>query len=443
MRYAGLLMTTIALLAGIGCTPAVEDEASVSLGAVPVAIVEAGSGFELTRGGEPYAIRGAGMPRDRLESFAAHGGNSIRNWDSTADYQDARELLDNAQANGVTVALGLPMIAERHGFDYDDEAAVAAQLERMRAEVLKYRDHPALLAWVIGNELNHEYENPRVYDAVNDVAKMIHDLDPHHPATTTLAGIKPEVVAMVTERAPALDFLSFQVYGDVFALPELVAAAGYDGPFMVTEWGTIGWWETDETTWGAGVEPTSSEKADVIRRAYREVLPELESGLIGNYVFFWGQKQERTPTWFGLLTEDGRETEAIDVLHREWNGEWPANRAPLVDRITIDGRGARDSVTLVPGEQYPIAFDVSDPDGDPIEYRWVLKPESTATQTGGDPEAEIPDLDGYIDDPRAGRTTLVAPPPGEYRLFAYARDGNNHAAHANVPFLVAAAPAAR
>ena len=72
--------------------------------------------------------------------------------------------------------LCLPMQAERWGFDYDDEEAVAAQLEAFREKVLAYRHHPALLAWIIGNELNHGYTNPRVYDAVNDVAEMIHDV---------------------------------------------------------------------------------------------------------------------------------------------------------------------------------------------------------------------------------------------------------------------------
>ena len=40
--------------------------------------------------------------------------------------------------------------------DYDDPEAVAAQLATMREEVLKYRDHPAVLAWLIGNELKEE-----------------------------------------------------------------------------------------------------------------------------------------------------------------------------------------------------------------------------------------------------------------------------------------------
>ena len=218
-----------------------------TLSPIKVEIRKTADGYQLLRDGEPYTVRGAGMVVDDIERFAAAGGNSIRNWSTMQRGQDTRALLDEAHAHGVTVALGLAMRPERHGFDYDDADAVAAQLESMRAEVLKYRDHPAVLVWVIGNELNHSYENPRVYDAVNDVAKMIHELDPYHPTTTAISGFKPDVIAEITARAPALDFISFQMYGSVFVFPERLAASGFEEPFMVTEWGTIGYWETEET----------------------------------------------------------------------------------------------------------------------------------------------------------------------------------------------------
>ena len=139
-------------------------------------IVASDDGYQLLRGGEPYVIKGAGMGIDDLENFAAHGGNSIRNWTTSGDYQDTLALLDSAQENGVTVALCLSLEAERHGFNYNDVAAVAEQLAWIHEEILKYRDHPALLAWIIGNELNHSYTNPAVYDAVNAVAELIHEL---------------------------------------------------------------------------------------------------------------------------------------------------------------------------------------------------------------------------------------------------------------------------
>ncbi|MFU8816932.1 MAG: hypothetical protein ACNA7W_16415, partial [Pseudomonadales bacterium] len=115
-----------------------------------VEIIETGSGYQLLRGGEPYRIRGAGMTSGDLRAFAAHGGNSIRNWTTHDAPMPVRELLDQAHAHGVTVALGLPMASERSGFDYGDAEAVATQLAALRRDVLEYRDHPALLLWIIG-----------------------------------------------------------------------------------------------------------------------------------------------------------------------------------------------------------------------------------------------------------------------------------------------------
>jgi exo-beta-1,3-glucanase (GH17 family) len=421
------------LCAMTACSPETNPN---SLAPVKVEIVKSDSGYRLLRDGQPYVIKGAGMVVDDIERFAANGGNSIRNWSTLSRKQDTPALLDAAHEHGVTVALGLPVKTERGGFDYNDREAVAAQLELIRAEVLKYRDHPALLFWIIGNELNHSYTNPRVYDAVNEIAEMIQELDSNHPVTTTTSGFKPEVNAEILARAPALDFISFQMYGSLFGLPEQLVETGFEQPFMVTEWGTIGYWEMETTDWGTPFEATSSEKADILLRAHRDILAPLEGQLIGSYVFFWGQKQERTPTWFGLLTEDGRTTEVVDVMHHIWTGGWPDNRTPRVEAIQLDGKGGRPNVVLTTGQAYEAVVDVVDPDGDPLTYWWELKPESRATSAGGDFEPAVPNLDGYLANDSATIVTLTAPPPGKYRLFAYAADEFGHVAHANVPLLV-------
>ncbi|MFU8815686.1 MAG: hypothetical protein ACNA7W_10090, partial [Pseudomonadales bacterium] len=298
---------------------------------------------------------------------------------------------------------------------------------------------PALLLWIIGNELNHGYSNPAVYDAVHDVVSMIHELDPNHPATTTIAGIGENVITDIRQRAPNLDFISFQVYGELFGLPQQLERIGFDAPFMVTEWGTIGFWEVETTDWGAPIEATSSEKAERYRRGYTEILQPLEGRLIGSYAFYWGQKQERTPTWFGLFTEHGHETESIDVLHAIWTGAPPANRSPQLVSLQLDGKVAGDSVRLEAGAAYHAEVDAVDPNGDPLSYRWELKPESRATQSGGDFEPPIASLDGFIDDAGTARPRITAPPPGAYRLFVHVDDGRGKAAHGNLPFLTAPA----
>ena len=389
--------------------------------------------YQLFRDGKPYAIRGVGSQNpDDLASLPRHGGNSVRNW----AVEDGA-ILDRAQQLGLTVALCLDVARERHGFDYDDEAAVARQFERMKAQVLAHRNSPALLVWVIGNELNHDYRNPRVYDAVNDLSKMIHELDPHHPTTTTTAGINKELYQVIRERAPDLDFLSVQVYGGLAGLPDALAQIDLDLPLMVTEWGTIGHWEVPTSAWGAPIEPNSSEKAQRYQQGHDQVLMPLAGHLLGSYAFLWGQKQERTPTWYGLFTADGRRTEAVDVLQRIWTGKWPTNRVPQIQSLLLNGKQAADSIRLLPGKTYAAAVEATDAEGDALDIEWRLLRESQATQSGGDAE-EIPEqLNQFLVGPQAEETQLRTPSqPGAYRLYVYVGDGQGGAAHANVPFLV-------
>ena len=62
---------------------------------------------------------------------------------------------------------------------------IRKQTEKIVSIVKKTKDHPAVLMWAIGNELDFvpplEPFNPRVWDAVNQAARAIHAVDPNHP----------------------------------------------------------------------------------------------------------------------------------------------------------------------------------------------------------------------------------------------------------------------
>ena len=402
-------------------------------GAVHVQVAAFDGGYTLVREGKPYLVKGAGAAGIDLATVAARGGNSIRTW----GVEEAQATLDDAHRHGLTVSMGLPVAAERFGFDYDDAASIAEQRQNVEIAVQRYKDHPALLAWIIGNELDMRHTNPRVYNEVNELSRLIHALDPNHPTTTTISALDKETVELVRERAPDLDFISLQAYGALALMPK---AIGYlrEGPFMITEWGPLGHWEVGKTRWGAPIEQTSTEKGRHYLESYRTLIAPFLGPCLGSYAFLWGQKQERTHTWFSLFTETGESTAAVDVLEAVWTGRVPANQAPAIRSMRLARRPATDSVRLAAGKRYPAKTDATDPDGDPLVFHWSIKPESTETVVGGDFEASIADLGGaFAGDPTQAQVTVVAPDsPGQYRLFVMAYDGQGHAAHANIPFLV-------
>jgi hypothetical protein len=386
---------------------------------------------------QPFYIKGAGLEHGDQEKLAAHGGNSFRTWHTENGRETGRQVLDRAHKNGLYVTMGLDMIPERHGFDYSDTNAVARQLAGIKVEVLKYKDHPALLMWDIGNELNLNATNQKVWDAVNDVSRMIHQVDPNHPTTTSIAGFNKELVNQIKTRAPDLDLLAIQMYADIVNLPRYLRAAGWDGPYVVTEWGATGHWEVGKTEWGAPIEDDSTTKAELYRKRYEIAISSDTNRCLGSYVFLWGQKQERTPTWYGMFLKSGEETETVDVLQYLWTGGWPDARSPELKGFWLAGKTAHENVHLIPGQEYPAKVVVQPLNPSPLTYSWEIMPESAAETAGGDFESTPARLPGLVSQNNDGMADVKAPAkPGAYRLFAYVITGNGKAAYANIPFYV-------
>lgn len=394
--------------------------------------------FELLVNNKPFYIKGAGLEFGDIPSVAKHHGNSFRTWRTSNGERSAKEVLDEAQKYGLMVTMGIEVARERHGFDYNDEVAVEKQLERIKQEVLELKDHPSLLIWGIGNELNLRYTNPKVWDAVNEISKMMHQVDPNHLTTTMLAGITKEEVDFIKKRCSDIDILSVQVYGDqLIELPKTIRNIGWEGPYMVTEWGATGHWQVSKTSWGAPIEENSSLKAANYLKRYKEGIEADSEQCIGSYVFLWGQKQERTPTWYGVFLEDGMETESVDVMHYAWNGIWPSNRTPQIEAFTINDKTANDNVVLKPNQDCLANLKMKDFENDTLNYRWEILSESTDLQDGGDLESRPAAAEIVMVSQNAGELQFKAPKEkGEYRLFGYADDGHLHAATANIPFRV-------
>ena len=120
-----------------------------------------------------------------------------------------------------------------------------------------------------------------------------------------------------------------------------------------------------------------------------------------------------------------------------WTGQWPANRAPRIEDITLEGKTRYQNIRLRPGEEVNLKFHAFDLENDPLQINAELLPESTDLGEGGDFEKRPKTIHGLIRSDLPGSIFFLSPKEaGAYRIFVYVRDGNNNAATANVPFYV-------
>lgn len=430
MKYY-VILAFLLLLPACSSRPGTE-----ATGPVPVEIVrQEDGGFQLLRGGEPYYVKGT-VARDQfLDVLVEAGGNSVR---SRADH----DFLDKLHGMGLTIMFNLPVQPERSGMDYDDTTAVRQQFDEVMALVREYKDHPAVLFWSVGNELDWippgVEPNWKVYDHLNDLAIAIHEEDPNHPVMTVMGTGDWEKIDSLISRAPELDLLGINSYADIGQVHRVLEEHGWDKPYLFTEWGPSGAWQVAKTSWGRPIEETEAEKAEHRRQRYETAILG-HNNVLGSYVFHWWSRQETTHTWYGMFDEGGRASESVDAMQYVWTGEWPENQAPHLISLQIEGKGAHDDVTLEAGRSYTAMATVEDPDGDTLEYAWELvrEPDEYGAYAGGGEIRQPPLPDTVPADAKTAEIQFTTPPtPGEYRLFMYAYDGNEHFTTANIPILV-------
>lgn len=383
-------------------------------------------GVGITRGGEPYFVKGAAGDR-YLDELAASGGNSLRTWSTNG----LGPILDAAQERGLTVCAGIWLESECSWFSYSDAGHCARQAERVKKEVLQYRDHPALLFWGIGNEAEGDGNNLAFWIQLEVLAKAVKELDPAHPCFTAVAGLQPLKIAGLNALTPSLDFVGINTYGALPGLRDYLQEQKWNRPWVVTEFGPRGFWEVPRAPWGAPVEPTSSEKAEFIRKAYEAAI--LPAGdCWGGYVFLWGQKQEATSTWFGIFTDSGESTPVREVMQEFWSGRAPTERAP--DLVKLESPAARQEI--VAGSEFRAEATAGDPDGDPISWHWSVTSESAGRDAEG--KERVPGRIPQSLVRAEGSTAVFRAPqkPGEYRVHLRVTDPHQRAATANFPFKV-------
>lgn len=434
---AWLMASGLLAWSAVGCSSNVSDRLAEKPGstaekAAPIQVRlsrdESGS-WTLIRGEQPFRIQGAGGDGS-LELLAACGGNSTRLWGVDGN---TKRRLDEAHRAGLTVAVGIWLEHSQKGFDYANTVKVKQQFDQVIAAVKQYKDHPAVLVWGLGNEMEG-YEtgaNPDLWQHVESLAKAIKEIDPNHPTMTVVAELTPDKVKAIHQHCPSLDIIGINSYGGCPTLPERYRQHGGTKPYIVTEFGPVGTWEVPKNNIDAIEEPTSVRKAGMYREAYRKLAADRELCL-GSYAFLWGNKQEGTATWFGLLLPTGEKTNAVDVLTEEWTGKPPANRCPEIASLRLVEKNE-----IEPGQKVKLELLASDPDGDQLQVNWTVMQEADRYVTGGDPQSSPPVYPEAVESAsETGCTVALPKSPGMYRVYVEALDGKGQATTANLPIRV-------
>ncbi|GAA3090086.1 discoidin domain-containing protein [Streptomyces roseofulvus] len=388
--------------------------------------------WQLTVGGQPYTVKGVTWGPSVADAgrympdVKALGANTVRTWGTDAS---TRTLLDAAAAQGIRVMNGFwlqPGGGPGSGgcANYvTDTTYKTNMLNEFARWVEEYRSHPATLMWNVGNEsvlglqncyAGAELEAQRnAYTSfVNDVARKIHSLDPDHPVTSTDAwtGAWP----YYKRNAPDLDLYAMNAYGDICGVREDWEQGGYTKPYLITETGPAGEWETPKDANGVAEEPTDVQKAEGYTRAWNCVTGHRGVAL-GATVFHYGTEHDFGGVWFNLLP-DGLKRLSYYALKKAYTGGTAGdNTPPVITNMTVTPSGSAPA-----GGEFTVRADVRDPDGDPVTTKVFL----SGNYANGDKRL----LDTPYRRNADGSLTVTAPAKlGVWKVYVQAEDGRGNA----------------
>ena len=402
-----------------------------------IAIEKAADGYKLSINGRETYIKGVGGTY-RLDVAAQSGANAFRTWGGNVE--EIKKNLALASEHNMYVMQGIGMTKDSIRY-YDDEYKNKMR-EEVRVLAETFKNDTSLLAWGIGNEIELGNANiAAAWEFVEELAQLIKSIDKRHLVATVIS-YNPSALDSVAKYAPSLDYVGINVYGPMNEVQNTFEKSDYKGPFMITEWGPTGWWETATTEWKAPIEQTSEEKLQVYEERYTKYI-QSNPRCLGSFVFLWGQKEERTPTWFSMFVEDnvdqlplhGEKTPMVEAMQRVWTGRELTETAPVIEGMTINDKYAIDNVQVKAGKPFKAHVAVTDKENDRLTYVWEILKEATVLGFGGSYEPR-PDRVGEVVTSDTDTYEVAVDMPGEYRLYVYVLDNTGFVSTVNVPFQV-------
>ncbi len=213
------------------------------------------------------------------------------------------------------------------GTDYTDPAQQDAILDALKKTVLRFKDKPYTLCYILGNENNYGVKNnsntyPAVYcNLIERACLMVHKLDPNHPVGPCIGeGYADQVIRY----APDVDFIGINSYRGATGFGDLweTLRAQTDKPVIITEFGAPAYYN--------GVGEDGLVQADYLKGNWEDMRYNRGGGpgygnALGGFVFewqdeWWKAENGKPPNVHDTSKGQGDAPFADGAGHEEWYG---------------------------------------------------------------------------------------------------------------------------
>jgi hypothetical protein len=394
--------------------------------------------FNFYKNGNPFIVKG-GAGFTHIEELVNAGGNTIICWDTSRLENTFKE----AAKNNVAVIIGLDIPGGNNLDFYNKDSNTNLLQARYKQIVSRYKDQSALLAWCLGNEIDMPLTFTTVpfYKTYNRLLETIHQIDPDHPVSTSTINVAKRCIFNICWRIPALDFICINTYNRIKSIETDLGLIKWiwNGPYLIGEWSPNGGWEAPLTTWQAPIENTSTKKAEQYAEFYTKYMPRNDPRFLGSMVFYWGNRQEYTHTWYSIFNEDGTPTETLEVLNDCWKDTVTKHQAPRLQYMLVDKLSRGDNIIIAAGTQHQATVFFDKPTAtDTLVYQWQIVKEGWQQWGHTWDNFKKPAVQtGLMTDSSHSQINFKAPAgEGPYRIFVTIKNPAGFCATANIPFYV-------
>ncbi|WP_040559509.1 glycoside hydrolase family 2 TIM barrel-domain containing protein [Kordia algicida OT-1] len=324
--------------------------------------------------GKPFTVKGVTFGHDNdtanydlyFKDLKALGVNTIRTW---ATGEHTEKLLNTAEKHNIKVMVGIWMRHGRPGMEDDDSFDYLEDTEGMETMynhsikvVEKYKNHPAVLAWGIGNEvylnIATDAEKEAYSKFLERLCSNIKKIDQNHPISSTEAWTFG--LDWWEKYVPSIDVYGLNCYGaGADFLSEELSKRNIDKPYVITEFNVTGEWDIKAEINGVKVEPSDEEKYSAIVNGYQNWIQN-KTNCLGVYIFHYSNGNEYASPWL-FTHHKGSYRPTYWGIRKAYTGKEPTNAIPSIKTFSIANE------TFKSGTWIPVNLDVIDAENDDLE----------------------------------------------------------------------------